>query len=508
MNEQPLDLRIVLRTIWKRRLLVAAVGIVALVLGVAYTRLTPPEPQARAAVLLPSSDVYGVGNVSPYTQTQIIIATSTPVLAAAGQSVKPPMTADELRGNVSAAGESQEILEITVTSSEPARAKALANAVATNYIAYVTKAASTTNALVSALQQQVSDLTKQFLSLQKQINTMSARIGAEGDASPAGQRDEALLAGLRDQQQQVSVQLDNVDTELVNAEVSTAQNAGATKILEPAAIVAPPSSRTAIDALLAVAAGLLAGCILALATTGRDSRLRFRDAVAAALGVPVMASVDADPCKSVKDWNRLLESHHPSPVETWSVRRVLHRLSPADQARRDQLSLLALDDDPAAFSAAVEVAVSAAALGVNVQFVPGPESALSPLRAACLAHQQRLGAQGDVLLFPGDPDANTELSGSHLVVTLSALALSSPQVPRELGPTLLAVSAGHAPAEVLAKAALAASDAGSVMEGVLIVNPDPDDVTTGSLPQNGETWPLLRRSAQRPPADLTSGAPR
>jgi hypothetical protein len=46
---------------------------------------------------------------------------------------------------------------------------------------------------------------------------------------------------------------------------------------------------------------------------------------------------------------------------------------------------------------------------------------------------------------------------------------------------MLAVSSGFATAESLARAALAASDAHSPFEGIVVVNPEPSDSTTGSI---------------------------
>lgn len=507
MNEQPLDLKIAFRAIWRRRLWVFAITVLALAAGVAYAHETPSEPAAETIVLLPSSDVSGAGNVSPYTQTQIIIATSTPVLAAAGSAVSPPESAGALRAAVTAQGVSQDVLQIKVLASTVARAEALANAVATNYIAYVNKAASSANATVNALQQQSTALTKQFLSLQDQINKLSSQIAAEHPSSPAGQRDEALLAGLRDQQQQVSLQLNNIDTQLVNAEVSRAQNAGATKVLQKAEPVPQPGSRTAVDGLMAAGAGFVAACVLVLGLSRRDRSLRHRDAVAAVLGVPVLASLEAEPRKSTKDWARLLERYQPSPTETWNVRRVLHRLAPLDAGRRGAIALLAFSGDDAAIAACVEVAKDAAVLGMQVRVSAGAQPSLASFRAACLALQRRAGADDGSLLLTAK-STSKEFTDVVLSVALHVVDAGEPVVPGLLGPTMLALSSGFISAEPLARAALAASDAGSPIEGVLMVNPDPDDVTTGSLSVQGEPWPITRRPGPRPAADLTTGASR
>jgi hypothetical protein len=47
--------------------------------------------------------------------------------------------------------------------------------------------------------------------------------------------------------------------------------------------------------------------------------------------------------------------------------------------------------------------------------------------------------------------------------------------------TVLAVSAGYATAEDLARVAIAAADADQPITGLVVTNPDPDDLTSGRL---------------------------
>jgi hypothetical protein len=50
------------------------------------------------------------------------------------------------------------------------------------------------------------------------------------------------------------------------------------------------------------------------------------------------------------------------------------------------------------------------------------------------------------------------------------------------------VSSGFATSTELARTALAASDAGSPLAGVVIANPDPDDHTSGLVPEASEAF--------------------
>jgi hypothetical protein len=61
--------------------------------------------------------------------------------------------------------------------------------------------------------------------------------------------------------------------------------------------------------------------------------------------------------------------------------------------------------------------------------------------------------------------------------------------------TVLGVSAGAATAEQLARVAVSAAEDGRDIAGVVVANPEPDDATTGQIPQLGR--PVRRRLPTR-----------
>jgi hypothetical protein len=63
--------------------------------------------------------------------------------------------------------------------------------------------------------------------------------------------------------------------------------------------------------------------------------------------------------------------------------------------------------------------------------------------------------------------------------------------------TLLAVSAGTASADELARVAVSAAIDDRDISGILVANPDPDDNTTGQLPQ------LVKPARHRRPARVS-----
>lgn len=506
MNEQPLDLKGAFRAIWKMRILVVALVVLGLAAGVADRVAWPPMATARALVILPNQQT-NAGAPTIDMSTQVVIALSTPVLTAAGKTVSPPLSAVSLKKHTAVKALSQDILQVQVSAKTKGDAVRLADSVATGYIAYVAELDSSTSSVISLLRNEAAQLTRQFVRLQNQINTVSSRVAEESARSAAGQRDAGLLASLRNEQQNVSLQLNSVNAQLVSAEASSGVASGAMRLLQKAALVPVPALRTPLTGFIGACAGLLLGCVFALVRSRRDQHLYLRDAIADAIGVPVLASIEAERCRTTKDWKRLLDRYKPTPVEAWTARRVLYRVGQADGDERPKLSVLAFSRDEPALVAAVKFAEAAAALGVQTMLVPGQHRSLVPLRAACATRPGPAEAGHVVTLGPDG--GGEEFSGVLLTVSVLALDEAKPEVPDVGGAKLLAVSAGFADSEALARVALAASEVGTPIEGLLVVNPEPDDTTIGSLPQgDGEARQLVFRPALRPGADLSSGTPR
>ena len=65
-------------------------------------------------------------------------------------------------------------------------------------------------------------------------------------------------------------------------------------------------------------------------TNQRDPKLRSRDEIAAAVGIPVVASLRARPPRSASGWAELLRSYDPDSVDGWALRQLIHGLTPAD----------------------------------------------------------------------------------------------------------------------------------------------------------------------------------
>ena len=252
MNEQPLNLRASLREIWRRRLLVIVVASLCGLGGFAYGLLRPANETAVALVLLPPSAASGSGNSGNTGNTATwgtasrptsVIAKSTPVLAAAGAKVSPPLGALEVEKLVTVTPLSGQILQIQAQAPTSRYATQLANAVAASYVHYVGQLEADYCEGCGgrfAAANPPSSLNRSRI-CSTQIDTVTARIASEGAGSSQGQQDTNLLGSLRSEQNQVSLQLNSVTNQITNAQLANGSTASTTRILQMA--TAQPASK-------------------------------------------------------------------------------------------------------------------------------------------------------------------------------------------------------------------------------------------------------------------------
>ena len=490
MNEQPLNLRASLRGIWRRRLLVIVVAVLCGLGGLAYGLLRPVNETAVALVLLPPSTASDSGNsgnsgnsggAGNGINTDVVIARSTPVLAAAGAKVSPPLGALGMKKLVTVTPLSGQVLQIQAQAPASRYAAQLANAVAASYVDYTAQLeSSSAGAAVATLQHESDLLTRQIKNLQGQIDTVTARIGSEGAGSPNGQQDTNLLGSLRSEQNQVSLQLNGVTNQITNAQLESSSTNGATRILQKA--TAQPSSRYAFPVeagIIAFAIGLLGGAVFVLVRLQRSRRLRFRDEIATNRG-----------CASHR-LTRCTEVHH--------------RLGVAGTLRED--------GRVPPLNGLCGMCSPLCANGGRATGCPGD---LVCRRLASPDHRSPTGAArshfryADCARFRGTPRVRGPLAhplagsvhrgraGGSRVATHPRCRptrcgpVRTPCLTRGLRRILDDPRRFDASEPVvdlsecrhddeLAQLGLQAADNGSVLDGVVVVNPDPSDTTTGSV---------------------------
>ena len=471
MNDQPLHMRASFQEIRRHWLLVTLTAALCALAGMVFFALRPADSTAVTLVLLPTSAGSNSGAQTLSTGTQAIVAKSTPVLVAAGSKVAPTIGPTQLKKILTISSLSQQVLAIQVRAPQGTYAEELANAVASSYITYAGQL-STSSSGVKALQQESSQLTQQVQSLQNQINTVTARIASEGAASGAGQLDSDLVTSLQNEQDQVALRLNDVNSQLVAAQAS-GPAANSIRVLQRAAV--QPSSRASsvIEAgFIGLAIGLFISCAFVLLRRQSDLRLHFRDEIASAAGVPVIASLSAPSCTTVSTWRTLLESE-PSTASAWALRRVLYTVQNSGAQPVSAVRVISFADDWPALATGPLLVLYAASSGTPTALLPGEERQLEPLRAS-LSESEPVGRTWPFAIGLddiGDPPrllVSIELVDNDITTFGSSRSLN-----------VLSISAGFATADELTRIALQAAAAGSPLDMVVVVNPDPADETKG-----------------------------
>jgi capsular polysaccharide biosynthesis protein len=280
------------------------------------------------------------------------------------------------------------------------------------------------------------------------------------------------------------------------------------QVLESAtpATGAAPSVRLAETAGLGLLAGVLAGVVIAAAVGRGDRRLRERDEIAGAIGVPVLASLPVGHPPDADGWVGLLEDYEPGAVHAWSLRKVLRQLG-VTEARGAGVSVavLSLAGDRGALAVGPQLAVFAASLGVPTTLVVGPQQdpgATAMLATACTMASASPGRPRRLQFVIGDYQDLGRSSGVALTVVVTVVdgRAARPSGLMRTTATVLAVSAGVATAEQLAHAAVNVTGDSRDIAGIIVADPDPADRTTGGLPQLGQlpgpAQPARRRVAR------------
>jgi capsular polysaccharide biosynthesis protein len=147
MSQQNLDLRRSIQIARQHKRLLGGAAALGLLIGAAYAALFPPQISSTALVVVSgnpaslnsSQSSSANSQVDTSLATQIVVASSDPVLAAALPHVNPPTTSLQAlnrRISVTAVGQS-DVLSIAVTGQSASQAEDTANAVANSYVTYV-----------------------------------------------------------------------------------------------------------------------------------------------------------------------------------------------------------------------------------------------------------------------------------------------------------------------------------------------------------------------------------
>jgi capsular polysaccharide biosynthesis protein len=268
-------------------------------------------------------------------------------------------------------------------------------------------------------------------------------------------------------------------------------------LLEPATSASGkgPLEALIVSGLVGALAGAAIGVIASLAVSRNDKRLRVRDEIANSIGIPVLASLPVAHPSDAAGWTRLLQEYKPGSVHAWRLRMALQRLRKSDDFpdnsrdhRTGSLLVLSLSDDPGALALGPQLAVFAASLGIPTALVVGPQqdaNAAATLRTACGVPPGSAKQSSHLRVAAYDDGDFDGLPGAAFTVVVATVDGQAPQMPDTMRATatVLAVSAGAATADQLAKVAVSAAIDGREIAGILVADPEPDDNTTGQMPQ-------------------------
>jgi capsular polysaccharide biosynthesis protein len=283
------------------------------------------------------------------------------------------------------------------------------------------------------------------------------------------------------------------------------------QILQPAQNATGPAKlkRFVVDGLLGILIGLVLGGIAVLATHRRDRRLRERDEIANALGVPVLASIPVAHPSDPARWARLLEDYEPKAAHAWQLRTALGYLGQADVSSPDRgargtlsVAVLSLSSDRSALALGPQLAVFAASLGIPTALVIGPQhdsGFTAALRTACAKLPPSSRRPAQLMVAVADHKDMPRPPGARLIVVVGVVDGRAPNVADTMraATTVLGVSAGAATDEQLIAVAVNATTNGCQIDGILVADPDPDDRTTGRVPR------LSRPAQRRMPTRIT-----
>lgn len=495
MSEQVIDLRSTWAILRRRTGVLVAAAALGAAGGAATAYVQPPAYTSTSMVLLPSAGPGSSAAASSHSiDTQVAIAQSQAVLGPAGQAVTPSLSGQQVAALVTVESPTTDVLDIKATGTTPARAEALANAVAKAELEYLKNAASAlSDDKKSALNERAATLKGSLDSVNEEIKAAQTRIGGESPTSTAGRADAAALAELTAQQANLVLQLDQIDKE------SAAAASGDTTAAANATVIqqASPAERTPLVLRMALA-GLAGAGLDLLVVAGviviggrRERSLRSRDEIADAVGIPVLASLRSRAPKSVAAWTSLLAAYSPDNVEMWTLRQVLRMLTPGhpgsivtappESQDSTHVVVITLAGDLRALAIGPQLASFAASTGMRTRLVTAQtHDSGDRLWAACAGipteAQPRPGLTVDTRT---GGRATGDLVVDVVVIDRVRPVVHLPRVDRSA--VLLAVTAAEATADELARVALAADDAGHPIDRLLVVDADPLDRTTGRL---------------------------
>jgi len=345
------------RTVW----LWCGLGLLGLVIGVGSYKAFPPSYQASASILLTNNP-----QIDPVDamDTNMVLAQSESVAALAIRELGLNQSVSSFEKNYTITAPTDQILQITVSSSSSSDAVSRAGALASAFLTFRTNLLnSQQSAVLAGLNAEVVKAENQVASLNQQISQASAE--------PASTARDSAIATLQFQLTQAQSTLTTLqqtasDTEATSS-ATTQSMVNGTKLLNAAAPVAHSRLKLALVYVVGgLIAGLVLGILIVILRAIISTKLRRRDDIAQALDAPVRLSVG--PIR-ISRW--LPGRGAANAAESRDVKRIAAHLRNvvADnngQGSAATLAVVPVDNDEAAAAALLVLARSLARDGKRV----------------------------------------------------------------------------------------------------------------------------------------------
>jgi capsular polysaccharide biosynthesis protein len=295
-----------------------------------------------------------------------------------------------------------------------------------------------------------------------------------------------------------ATQAEQMANALADSYVAYADSPNAPKGQTPAEVMQYAANATETRLLVRMLAtgflgallGALIGSVAVLAIGRNDRRLRERDLIADAIGVPVLASISVRHPTDTARWGRLLDDYEPGAADAFRMRSALTDLglaeiTSADGGAGSSVTVLSFSFDRRALALGPQLAAFAASLGIPTALVIGPQpdtKTAAALRAAASSSSRR---SGQLQVTSTESDNLDQQPDAVLTVVVAVVDGQTPQLAQLMrtDAMVLGVSAGAATGEQLARIAASAAADDRRVAGILVADPDPTDPTTGRLPQ-------------------------
>lgn len=339
----------VLRGRWRTLVVLALLG--ALV-GAGSSMILSPGYRTTSNVLLQGP------READELLTQAEVATSSVVLDRAAAVLGRGSGAD-LRDRVSTTVAQGNVITIAATDDSAEHAQQVADQVAQEFVKYSTQVlASTGDAAVKVAQERRETLRQQVAQTNQRISELTQKV-SDGTTSVETVQLRTELAALRSSIEQAMSTLNATDT--TSGGLGSMVVMGAAQ--RPTSAAAPTLPQLALGgAALFFVFGLL-GHLFAART---DRRLRDEDEIRAALGGPVLATIDIPDIADDPEANRSLRAKLLGDDRPWNIRRIdvtpdeidgdVHYRRLVSRLPQRRLLVLVAEGDHAARTAATRIA--------------------------------------------------------------------------------------------------------------------------------------------------------